>query len=317
MEENTSFSISFPQFSSTSALYSSNYFSTSESPLKFDSKKNEGLDGFEELKKIVEKQQKIIKEQAEKIKKQNTEIAELKKEKSEIIAQNNELKAAFNEQQQEIDQLTFTIQKFETQFRQKHYQIVELSDKLEYLIKPNRICKFFDAFIDGKIDNKRLNGKVIVLNSLQYDGNKWLADDKKISFKDSNFQICITNRIFAIGINLSPIINRIFYCTIKELHLSETTITMYEFKKIAVKLKNVQLYYVTIKNKYGIEMKVFDILKELVSTIEMFKYVFKSDELISGTAQKFATFLPIPNLQKFYLWDIHEEKSESFILVGF
>uniref|UniRef100_A0AC35FJL6 Uncharacterized protein n=1 Tax=Panagrolaimus sp. PS1159 TaxID=55785 RepID=A0AC35FJL6_9BILA len=302
MEENSSFNISLPQFSSTSALYSSNYFSTSESPLKSDSEKKEGFDGFEELKKIVKKQQKITKEQAENIKKQNTEIAELKKihekEKAEIIAQNNELQKVFNEQLQTIDQLTFTIQKFETQFRQKHYQIVELSDKLEYLIKPNRICKFSDGFMDGKFDNKRLNGKVIVLNDLQYDGNKWLADDKKISFKDSNFQICIKNRISAIRINLSPIINRIFYCTIKELHLSETAITMYEFKKLAVKLKNIQLYFVTIKNKYGIEMKVFDILKEVFSTIEMFKYVFKPDELISGTAQKLSTFLQLPNLQK-------------------
>lgn len=72
-------------------------------------------------------------------------------------------------------------------------------------------------------------------------------------------------------INVSPVLNRIFYSNLQELHLADTTITYFEYKKLAIPLRHIQLYGVTVRDKYGIEIRVADLMKEVLSTIEIFK----------------------------------------------
>uniref|UniRef100_A0AC34GT36 Uncharacterized protein n=1 Tax=Panagrolaimus sp. ES5 TaxID=591445 RepID=A0AC34GT36_9BILA len=307
MEENLS-----PLYSEDS-IYNSNKemktFKQSKNTSDFDIDTQNGFDEMKlliiDLKEKIERQQETIKQQTETA----TEICRLKKvheqEKSETAAEYDELKIAFVELQDTINFLKSAIEKYETNIRQKDFQNADLIEKIEYLIRPNRICTITDICVRGRIDYKRLNGKILVLKNLECDGNKWLADDKKISFTNSDFQICITKKLFAMHINLSPIINRIFYSNLKELYLGETTVTYYEYKKLAVPSKIVQLYWVTVKDKYGIKMKVSDLINVL-KNVEMFKCVFKPGELISGIAQKLAALPPFPKLQKFYLWDIQE-----------
>uniref|UniRef100_A0A914QAJ4 Uncharacterized protein n=1 Tax=Panagrolaimus davidi TaxID=227884 RepID=A0A914QAJ4_9BILA len=221
----------------------------------------------------------------------------------------NEMAAKILECQTQITRLKETVAEQKEQINVMEKIQKEASELL--IIDPTQTCNLADVIVNNKIAYERLNGKVLLVDDLQYSDGKWSVWSKvhkyPISFEHSDFKIFpqfefdVTNNQ-----NLSSVLNRIVCSNLKDLYLFKITIPFCDYKKLTGnKISCLYLYDLIVYDEYGIKVKIDKLWKE-IKNVKSLTHKFTDNESMHEIAQKLAELAPFPNLKWLYLENVQD-----------
>uniref|UniRef100_A0AC35F2Z7 Uncharacterized protein n=1 Tax=Panagrolaimus sp. PS1159 TaxID=55785 RepID=A0AC35F2Z7_9BILA len=239
---------------------------------------------FEEVNRSFEAENVVYKQR----------IGELEKEK----LKNEQALAGLEKEKPKIGQMQTRITKFTTETAK--------------LIDPNQICIVYvsDIVVNGEVDYKKLNGKIMLIDELVYNNGNWSADGIQISFGFSNnFHVYVQRKLSVFShSNLSNVLDRINCNNLKELHLFKTPLTFDDFKKLAAskELGCLKLNRVNVYDENGFKIGIGKLWKT-AKYIKSVHYRFRDGEIMSGIAQKLAELQPFRNLNNVWLHNVEDD----------
>uniref|UniRef100_A0A914PLB0 Uncharacterized protein n=1 Tax=Panagrolaimus davidi TaxID=227884 RepID=A0A914PLB0_9BILA len=232
----------------------------------------------------------------------------------------NRLPPAQNEHdRQRIVQLEAKMAEYEAKIAQMNREKDELKAKIQELpeenaelLDPTQTCDLADVIVNGEIDYKRLNGKVLLVDSLHYSDRKWSVknagdkDSTLISFENSGFQISPHELYVANHQNLSSVIDRMISNNIEELTLFRISIPFSVYKKLTGNnIVSLLLDNVIVNDVNGIKVGIDKLWKE-VKNVKILIHEFSDGEAMSEIVQKLVELEPFPNLDRLYLKNIQD-----------
>uniref|UniRef100_A0AC34FRH0 Uncharacterized protein n=1 Tax=Panagrolaimus sp. ES5 TaxID=591445 RepID=A0AC34FRH0_9BILA len=225
--------------------------------------------------KIAELQKSI-----ETLKNQNKRMNEsCVKEKVQSVPKIGSMNAPLKSQTSELDEMNVSFSsktdelKSETESRHLNARLSKLSKENVKFVDPidlSQICILNDVIVGGKINYKKLNGKILDVKNLEYRNEKWFADGMEISFENSAFPILIKKHLYAKNLS-STILGRIFCHHLCSLSLLNTTLKFAEYRKLvsSPNLEEVQLLII-VKDENGNRIELDQVWKEL-SNVKKFE----------------------------------------------
>uniref|UniRef100_A0A914QSK2 Uncharacterized protein n=1 Tax=Panagrolaimus davidi TaxID=227884 RepID=A0A914QSK2_9BILA len=187
--------------------------------------------------------------------------------------------------------------------------IQQLPEENAELLDSTRTCNLADVIVNGKIDYERLNGKVLLVTKLYFNGTQrsdWNAGDNFISFEHSGFQISPPKLSVANHQNLSSVLNRIICDNIAELCLVRISISFSDYAKLTGnKISILDLHDVIVNDENGIKVGIDKLWKE-VKNVQKLMHRFNDGEAMSEIAQKLVELAPFPNLKCIYLENVQD-----------
>uniref|UniRef100_A0A914QKM2 Uncharacterized protein n=1 Tax=Panagrolaimus davidi TaxID=227884 RepID=A0A914QKM2_9BILA len=243
------------------------------------------------------------------------------------LQQTNLLPQAQNgHDRQRIVQLEAKMAEYEAKIAQMNREKDELRAKIQQLpeenaelLDPAQTCHLADVIVNGEIDYERLNGKVLLVDSLYYRYGKWSVSNPEhknwidISFENSGFQISPHELYVANHQNISSVLDRMICNNIAELTLIRISIPFFDYMKLTEnKIFYLELHEVIVNDENGINVGIDKLWKE-VKNVEILEHKFNDGEAMSEIAQKLAELEPFPNLN----WLVLKNVQDGFDLRAF